>query len=274
MQQIINFIIRFKNFLLFLLLFCIALTFTILSHSYHTSKFINSANFFTGGFYESFHHINRYLDLNTQNDLLSEENRNLRDALYNNAATSDSIFTDTASYDHNYKVFTAKVIKNSYNIANNIITLNKGYSDSIQQDFGVISSKGIIGIVEKTSANYASVLSILNTTSRISAQLKKTNHFGTLIWEADSPAFIKLIDIPKIAPVQVGDTIITSGRSFIFPKGVPIGTVNDFNLDRAENYFEIRIKLFNDMTNLEHVYIIENLGSKEIKNLLNDSADE
>ncbi|AUS05765.1 rod shape-determining protein MreC [Pseudotamlana carrageenivorans] len=274
MQQIINFIIRFKNFLLFLLLFCIALTFTILSHSYHTSKFINSANYFTGGFYESFHHINRYLDLNTHNDLLAEENKNLRDALYNKVLTTDSTFIDTASYERNYKVYTAEVIKNSYSISNNIITLNKGYSDSIQQDFGVISSKGIIGIIENTSANYASVLSILNTTSRISAQLKKTNHFGTLFWEGDSPAFIKLIDIPKIAPVQAGDTIITSGRSFIFPKGVPIGTISHFNLDRSENYYEISVKLFNDMTNLEHVYIIESLGAEEIKNLLNDNADE
>ncbi|MDO6760759.1 rod shape-determining protein MreC [Tamlana sp. 2_MG-2023] len=274
MQQIINFIIRFKNFLLFLFLFCIALTFTILSHSYHTSKFINSANFFTGGFYKSFHHISRYMNLNSQNDLLAEENRALRDLLYNTESLDDSTYIDTASYKNDYRVYSAQVIKNSYSITNNILTLNKGKKDSIQQDLGVISSKGIIGIIEKTSANYSSVLSILNTTSRISAQLKKTNHFGTLVWEGVSPEYIKLIDIPKIAPVQPGDTIITSGRSSIFPKGIQIGIVNDFKLDQTENYYEVQVKLFNDMTDLEHVYIIENLHTEEIKSLQRESADE
>ncbi|MBU2949113.1 rod shape-determining protein MreC [Tamlana agarivorans] len=274
MQQIINFIIRFKNFLLFLLLFCIALAFTILSHSYHTSKFINSANYLTGGFYESFHHISRYLDLNDQNDLLAEENRALRDLLFNQSVLGDSTYIDTASYNTDYRVYSAQVIKNSYSITNNVLTLNKGKVDHIQQDYGVISSKGIIGIIEKTSTNYSSVLSILNTTSRISAQLKKTNHYGTLVWEGLSPEFIKLIDIPKVAPVKPGDTVITSGRSSIFPKGVQIGVVNDFKLDQTENYYEVQIKLFNDMTNIEHVYIIENLNSEEIKSLQRESTDE
>ncbi|KAB1068801.1 rod shape-determining protein MreC [Tamlana haliotis] len=274
MQQIINFIIRFKNFLLLLLLFCISLALTILSHSYHTSKFINSANIVTGGLYESFHHIHKYVDLNTQNDMLAEENRKLRLKLLNPVVFSDSTYIDTASYADNYRIYNANIIKNSYSLTNNILTLNKGAVDGIKQDLGVISSNGLVGIIDKSGKHYSRVLSILNTSTRISAQLKKTNHFGTLIWKGGSPEYIKLIDIPKIAPVQPGDTIITSGRSSIFPKGVPIGVVNDFELDQSENYFEVNIKLFNDMTNLEHVYIIENLHSKEINNLTNGTSDE
>jgi rod shape-determining protein MreC len=83
----------------------------------------------------------------------------------------------------------------------------------------------------------------------------------------------QLTDIPKNAPVVIGDTIITSGRSAIFPKGIPVGTVADFKLDAAENYYDINLKLFNDMTNLGHVYIIENIDSSEINELLN-SGDE
>ncbi|WP_194766812.1 rod shape-determining protein MreC [Tamlana sp. I1] len=274
MQQIINFIIRYKNFLLFIFLFCISLALTILTHAYHTSKFINSANYLTGGFYGSFHHISRYFSLNSQNAILAEENKELRALLYNSETDIDSTYIDTVSYDRAYRIYSANVIKNSYALTNNILTINKGENDSIKQDFGVISSKGLIGIIDRTSGNYSSVLSILNSTSRISAQLKKTNHFGTLVWEGNSPQYIKLIDIPKIAPVVVGDTIITSGRSFIFPKGVPIGTIKDFELDRAENYYKLRVELFNDMTNLEHVYIIENLAANEIDNLLNETGDE
>src|SRR5690606_10899895 len=138
------------------------------------------------------------------------------------------------------------------------------------QDFGVITDKGILGIVDQTSAGFATVLSILNSNSKISAQLKKTNHFGSLVWDGKSPNITQLVDVQKIAPVAVGDTIITSGRSSIFPKGILIGTINDFKLDQSENSYIIDIKLFTDMTNLEHVYVIENVNLPEIKSLLSN----
>lgn len=271
MQQIINFIIRNKNFLLFLLLFGFSLLFTIQSHSYHKSKFINSANFLTGGIYNSVNNISGYFNLKSQNQILSEENSRLRSLISNTEIETDSIFTDSISFGKPYRFYTSNVIKNSYSLNNNILTINKGKKDSVKQDFGVISSKGIIGIVDKTSSNYATVISILNTTSKISAQLKKTNHFGTLTWDGKDPKFAQLVDIPKIAPVSKGDTIITSGRSSIFPKGIRVGVVEEFILDQAENYYEINIKLFNDMTNIEHVYIIENVDKKEITNLLSSN---
>lgn len=271
MQQIINFIIRNKNFLLFLLLFGISLLFTIQSHSYHKSKFINSANFLTGGIYNSANNVSGYFNLKSQNHLLAEENRRLRSLLRNSGIETDSVFIDSLTFGKSYRFFSANIIKNSYALNNNVLTLNKGTNDSIKQDFGVISSKGIIGIIDKTSGNYATVISILNTTNRISAQLKKSNHFGTLTWDGKDSKLTQLIDIPKIAPVSIGDTIVTSGRSSIFPKGVRVGIVEDFKLDQAENYYEINVRLFNDMTNIEHVYIIENTNKAEINNLLSNN---
>lgn len=272
MQQIINFIIRNKTFLLFLLLLSLSFAFTIQTHSYHKSKFINSANFLTGGVYNSVNNISEYLNLKTQNALLTEENKRLRTLLYNTKNIHDSMQQDGTLINSPYHFTTANVIKNTYSAPTNILLLNKGTKDGIKEDFGVITTKGIVGIVDNTSKHFATIISILNTTSKISAQLKKTNHFGTLTWNGKSPYFSQLVDIPKIAPVKVGDTIITSGRSSIFPKGIPIGTIHDFKLDAAENYYEINIKLFNDMTNIEHVYIIENKDVPEITNLLKSSG--
>lgn len=273
MQQIINFIIRNKNFLLFLLLFSISIVFTIQSHSYHKSKFINSANFLTGGVYNSVNNISDYFNLRSQNNLLSEENRHLKSLLYNQA-TKDSVYIDSLSFNDKYRFTSANIIKNSYALPDNVLLLNKGKNDSVFEDFGVITSKGILGIVNKTSKNFATVISILNTTSNISAKLKKTNHYGSLKWNGKNPRITQLVDIPKIANFKTGDTIVTSGLSSIFPKGVPIGTVNDFKLDNTENYYEINVLLFNDMTNIEHVYIIKNINLPEIKNLLNGISNE
>ncbi len=265
MQQIINFIIRNKTFLLFLLLFTISIFFTIQSHSYHRSKFISSANFLSGGLYSSFNNISQYFNLKEDNQVLIDENNKLRSILYNsdNHNLIDTITTQQ------YSFISATVIKNSYSSTNNSLTINKGEKDGIRQDFGVISSKGLIGIIDNTSNGYARVISILNTNSRINAQLKKTDHFGTLRWDAKSPQIVQLVDVQKIAPVAIGDTIITGGRSTIFPKGIEIGTIESFKLDDSEDFYEINVNLFNDMTNIGHVYIINNHDSEEILNLEN-----
>lgn len=270
MQQIVNFIIRNKTFLLFLFLFSISILFTVQSHSYHKSKFINSANVLTGGVYNSFNNISEYFALKSQNEILSEENNRLKSILFNNKTQLNPSYIDSLTFNELYKFTSAQVIKNSYNLTNNVLLVNKGFKDSIKQDFGVITDKGILGIVDQTSKNYATVLSILHSKSNISAQLKSSNHFGTLKWDGKSPQYTQLIDIAKNAKLKKGDTIITSGRSSIFPKGVNIGVINDYKLDPSEDSYIINIELFNDMTNIEYVYIIENIDLPEIKNLLNE----
>jgi len=269
MQQIVNFIIRNKSFLLFLILFSFSVLFTIQNHSYHKSKFVNSANFLSGGIYNSVNSISQYFDLKSHNLLLQEENNRLKSIVFNTDQNLDSSYSDNLKYTSTYKLTPAIIIKNNYTFSNNILLIDKGQRDSIQQDFGVITSKGILGIVDHTSNKYATVLSILNTKSKISAQLKKTNHFGTLSWNGKSPEIVQLGDIPSKAILGIGDTIMTSGRSAIFPKGIPIGVIAGFKLDAAEDFHEINVTLFNDMTNIEHVHIIQNIDRLEIDNLIN-----
>ena len=269
MQQIINFVIRNKTFLLFLLLFGVSIGLTIQSHSYHKSKFINSANFITGGIYEGASGISDYFNLRSQNDILLEENNQLRSQLLNQneAIATNSSFIDTMSYQGQYRVQSAKVINNNYSASKNYITLNKGEKDSIKEDLAVITSKGIVGIIDNTSNGYSRVLSILNTKSSINAQLKSTNHIGSLEWDARSSEMVQLSDISKFAPVKEGDTIVTGGQSSIFPQGILIGTIDSFVLDISGDTYTVQVKLFNDMTNLGHVYIIENLDREEIQQL-------
>jgi rod shape-determining protein MreC len=274
MQQIINFVIRNKTFLLFLLLFGISIAFTIQSHSYHKSKFINSANFITGGIYKKANGINQYFNLKEENQILVEENKKLKSLLFNIVSdTLNDISIDTSNFDTPFKLIAAKVYNNDYSNTDNYLTLSKGKKDSIRQDFGVITSKGIIGIINNTSTNFSTVLSILNTKSRINAQLKNSNHIGSLIWNAKSPEFTQLTDISKFAPIKIGDTIVTGGQSSIFPKDIPIGEIESFTLDIGGDTYTVQVRLFNDMTNIGHVFIIENLYAEEIKSLENASNE-
>lgn len=272
MQQIINFLIRNKNNILFLLLLAFSLFLTIQTHSFQKSKFISSANFFTGGVYSWTSDMESYFHLEQHNQRLLEENKTLRTQLANFEQNMDSLEAmDSLSLEEGYEFQTAEVINNNHGKINNYITINRGKEDGLTRDMGVVTSEGIVGIVENLSDQYATVISILNSNSRINAQLSKSNHFGTLVWNGEDPNVVQLTDIPGLAPVAKGDTIITGGRSHIFPKGIPVGEVEDYTLDQSESYYTIDIRLFNDMTNIGYVYLIENKNKEEVIELENIS---
>ncbi len=268
MQQIINFLFRNKHSLLFLFLLFLSLIFTIQSHSYHKSKFVSSTNFLSGGLYNWRHSINDYFRLQKENERLLEENELLRNQL--SAISIDSMssrYLDTVSFNKPYTYIKSRVIKNDYSKTDNYILINKGSNDSIKPDMGVITDKGIVGIIENTSKNYSRVISILNSNSRINAGLKKSNQYGSLIWDGKDPNVVQLETIPRQALLKEGDTIITNGRSTIFPRGIGIGTIVNYKLDQTKSYYQIDVKLFNDMTDIGFVYSIENSATEEIKSL-------
>lgn len=275
MQQIVNFLIRNKNNILFFLLLVFSLFLTIQAHSFQKSKFISSANFFTGGIYSWTSEMKLYFNLEEYNKRLLEENKNLKTKLATFIDTTKAQeFTDSTLYKEIYKYQIAEVINNNYAKMDNYLTINRGSKAGLEPDMGVVTSKGIVGIVEHVSPNYATVISILNSNSKINAQLSKTNHFGSLVWDGKDPNVVQLIDVPKLAPVKKGDTIITGGRSLIFPKGIPIGLIKDYSLDLSESYYTINVKLFNDMTNIGYVYLIENTNKEEVSELQNQTKDE
>ncbi|TVZ52170.1 rod shape-determining protein MreC [Dokdonia sp. Hel_I_53] len=274
MQQIINFLIRNKHFLLFAFLVLLSLTFTVQSHSYHRSKAVNSANFFTGGIFKSVSSLQDYFKLKTYNKQLLEENARLRTYLENYVDSDIEIsnLTETTSpipIDSllQYEYIPAEVLNNNYSKTDNFITLAGGLKDSILPDLGVITSKGIVGVIDTSSENYTTVLSILNSNFITNAKLRSSEHFGTLQWDGRDPNMVQIIDMQQQAPVKLGDTIETSGKSAIFPKGIPIGTIENFELDPSKNFYTLSVRLINDMTNLGHVYVIKNHNKKEIKAL-------
>lgn len=266
MQQIIFFFIRNKNFLLFITLFLIALALTFQTHSFHNGKFVSSANFVSGNIYSARTDITQYFDLKKENEKLVQENNRLRTLLNELREHIPEASMDSSGIASKYIFTAARVINNNYSRTKNNITINKGLQDSLETDMGVISSKGVVGIINSTSQNYATIQSILNTNSQINAKIKNSNHFGSLIWDTKDPNIVQLVEIPRQAPLVIGDTVVTGGRSTIFPQGILIGSIVSFEQGREDSY-HIDIRLFNDMTNLNHVYVIRNQDAEEILTL-------
>ena len=271
MQQIINFIIRYKNFLLYIFLMIISLGFTIQSHSYHQSQFFNSSNWITGNVLEASNKVSTYFGLDQENQKLMDENKRLRELLFNQGG-SDSLLLD--SLQRTYTITTGRVIKNSFSNPRNYITIDKGKNDNVTEDMGVITSKGVLGIVENTSKHFATVQSILNEKSNINAKIKNTDHFGSLVWDMKRYDVVQLVDVPRLVSLTVGDTIVTGGMSSIFPEGLPIGTILKFDLNTSQSFYRIDVALFNDMTNVKNVYIVNNRYREEIEALEKQSESD
>jgi len=219
--------------------------------------------------------VSDYFSLKDENKILTTENAKLREQVYANsnefvAWSAENVTTDSLQYTYT----PAKVIRNSYTKSKNNLTIKGGKAQGIKPELGVVTTNGIVGIVQNVSNNYATVISILNTNSKINAKFLKSDHFGTLEWDTNQPNLVQLIDVPRLAPVTIGDTIVTGGRSTIFPEGIGIGKVASFEMDASGNYFVVQVALFNDMTSLSHVYVIENTHKTEILNIEQEAVTD
>lgn len=267
MQQILNILLRYKNFLIYISLLFFSIFFLSKRSFFHKS-FINQLSLSLSG---SVHSVKdrtiSYFNLVEKNQILRTENEKLKiyELIYLNQLLESS---DTINFP--FKTIGAKVLKNSYTNARNYLILDKGFKDGIYPEMGVISNDGVVGIVNETTENFSSVISILHKDIKLNVKFKKNLSFGSLLWEGGSPNKMKLIDIATINPVSIGDTIVTGGMSSYFPEGIPIGRVTGFIDTTSENFYDIDVELFSNLTQKKYAYIIENKTSEEIKGLENN----
>ena len=284
MQQIIDFIIRKKDVVVYLILLLFSLLLIINSNYFHKSKILLFSNSITNYTFDKFSFFNEYFELKKINSSLIDENLFLKSRL---EKVSNNINIDSLN-NVIFKYKNAKVISNNLSSFKNHLIINKGINDGLKNEMGVINSTGIVGIINRTSKNYSSVMSILNIETKINAKVKRTSYFGTLEWDGLSNSYLLLNDIPETADIKVGDSIITGGMSLIFPDGINVGVVSEIintnkyndsllrlnnnngkylDLGFRENYLNIEVKLHTNMNNLNNVYVIESLNREEFKNI-------
>lgn len=208
-----------------------------------------------------------YLHLDKAVQELREENAKLRTQL-ETYGFSDEVNLDTVNFDSAQFIYIgADIINKTILGNNNNLTIDKGKKDGVERNMGVVSPRGIVGIVTNVTEEYAGVMTILHQESRISASIKRTGYFGSLVWDGKNPTKGALETLPRHASIQYGDTIQTSGYSNIFPPGIMIGTVEHFELEEGANNYTVRVELANDISNLQQVYVIQNKKSGQLQEL-------
>jgi rod shape-determining protein MreC len=293
MGQLLQLIARNGGFFTFLLVEAFCFYVTVQYNTKQNAIFTHSMGLASGDVLEKRQQWLGYLYLKQRADSLSNENKKLiadlalvraiqvplRDTFF--TLQLDSIRRDDSTLLHKiarpqYEFIAAKVIGNSINSANNWLYINRGSNDGLRPDMGVVTGAGIAGIVRHVDPNFSAVMSVLHREAKISVSLKKEKALGSLVWDGSDPSVMTLKFVPKHFVVKVGDEIVTSGYSEMFPKGIPVGWVASEPIPDKENqYFWImQVRLSQDMSSISDVYVVDNIFQTELDYLKQKVKDE
>ncbi len=277
MKEIIKLILKYHFTIIFILLEVISFSLIVLHNNYQRTVFSGYTASFFGAISSIVTTVDDYFYLKVTNDKLVAENTDLRNKIeelkaINREIQTDTLWQDIDSISTDYIYKTAEIINSSFNKTKNYITIDKGTQEGINSEMAVCSGDGVIGIVERVSRHYAKVLPLINANLRVSAKIKKNGYYGSLQWDGSDYRYSFLNDIPFHVNAEVGDTIVTSGFSSIFPEGKLIGFVESVNKETA-NFLTIKVKLATDFKKISDVYVIANTRKQEQQQLEGNSYE-
>ncbi len=274
MNELFGFIVRHSKWLVFAFFVTISCTLLFNDDPYRRHVFMTSAGRMAATVYKGANNVTSYFDLREINGDLNRRNAELQAEIVRMQETIDRLreqnFTDTLTLDSGVRHFdfiVAHVINNSISHPFNYLTINKGSSDGIKPELGVIDRNGVVGIVSTTGAHSARVISLLNPHFRLSCKIKRSDYFGSLVWDGANPSEALLEELPRHTVFEPGDTIVTSGYSAVFPSGLPVGVIIGADTDRNQNFFTLRVRLLADFTTLGNVQVVINNQAEEIRAL-------
>lgn len=280
MRNLLAFLAKYNHWFVFILLEVISFALLFRFNSFQGSVFFSSANAVAGKVYEYQSAVTTFFSMSQNNKRLSERNLILEQeirALSEHIARTNGDSLILNEYQKKvltgFRLIPAKVISNSLDKDNNLITLDKGKADGIHEDMGVACGMGVVGVVYMASDHYSIVIPIINKNSNISVTIKKRGYFGFLHWK-NGPADIAYIDdVPRHARFALGDYVVTNGYSSIFPPGIMVGKIlHVFNSSDGLSY-RVQLRLSTDFGNLRHVCVIDNSMLKDKAMLLKAAQD-
>ena len=280
MRNLLAFIAKYNQWFLFVILEVICAVLLFRYNSYQGSVFFSSANVAAGKVYEFDAQAKSFFSLTKVNEQLTQRNLYLEEQVKELTERMVELTNDTNYIKRSqlemlssYKLIPAKVITNSINQRDNLITLDKGSDDGVRVDMGVACGNGVVGIVYMVSKKYCVVIPVLNSHSNISVAVDKRGYFGYLHWLGRRPDKAYVNDIPLHAKVLPGDQVVTSGYSSIFPPGLQVGKVLYVFKSLDGLSLQLQVRLSTDFSTLRDVCIIDDAKMKERIDLMRAAQD-
>ncbi len=261
MGELVDFFVRSRNFILFVLLEVLCFYFIINTSNYWSVTYFNTSNRYAAQVLAWSNAANDYASLREVNADLALENQRLNTQLtkllQSKPAAPAEYQADSAFADR-FKFTVAKVIDNTTQFADNYITIDKGTDDGIRPGMGVISPTGVVGNVKVCNKHFSVITSILHSEFLVSSKLTKANEIGSAKWDGVDPHLMKLDAIPRYKPVSKGDSVVTSEFNSTFPPGILVGRVRTVGVQPNQTFYDITFDLATNFSNLSFVYVVNN----------------
>lgn len=210
--------------------------------------------------------VRYYTSLKQANQSLAEENFRLSEQLRAYKAFEAAQEYAVKQDFEDFIGIPAAIIKQSTNTQHNYIIINKGSEDGVRPESGIVSSNGVVGVVDAVMEHYSYAISFLNTSISISSRIGQDGDVGALTWSGGSSAKGVVHNIPVQSKFEKGDTLWTSGYSSIFPAGIPLGVLGDSRVIDGVT-LDIDVNLFQNPSSLRFVKVLVNEGADEIEDL-------
>ena len=280
MRNLLEFLAKYNHWFVFLILEVVSMVLLFQYNSYQGSAWFSSANAVTGKLYEWDANVETFFSLTKVNQELTQRNayleqevQKLSDSLVSVTKDSSIYHRDQIALLRNYRLIPAKVVANSVDKPGNLMTIDKGSADGIHKDMGVISGTGVVGIVYLVAEHYAIVIPVLNTKSNISCMIQNRGYFGYLRWKGGVSDLAYLEEVPRHAHFKLGDYVVTSGYSAVFPPGVRVGRIlHVFNSADGLSY-RVQLRLSTDFARLRDVCVIDDAAMKERLEIMRAAQD-
>lgn len=280
MRNLLEFLAKYNHWFVFLILEVVSMVLLFQYNSYQGSAWFSSANAVTGKLYEWDANVETFFSLTKVNQELTQRNAYLEQEVQKLSDSLVSVTKDSSIYHRdqfallrNYRLIPAKVVANSVDKPGNLMTIDKGSADGIHKDMGVISGTGVVGIVYLVAEHYAIVIPVLNTKSNISCMIQNRGYFGYLRWNGGVSDLAYLEEVPRHAHFKLGDYVVTSGYSAVFPPGVRVGRIlHVFNSADGLSY-RVQLRLSTDFARLRDVCVIDDAAMKERLEIMRAAQD-
>ena len=274
MERLFNFVYQYRAFFTFLALEVFCAWLIVENNQYQGAKYFNSSNRVAAAINGFAHGVREYFSLRQINSDLALENAELRTKLEEGQRKLNALSPAPPKVSSRFTFTSAKVVNNSVDMFRNFITIDKGKDDGIAAGMAVISGHGVVGKIKSVSAHYAVMISLLNIDEHVSSVIKSSGYFGTAQWDGVDPRIIQLRYIPRHVVLHVGDSVVTSGFNAVFPEGIPVGVIKEFNLREEALFYDIKVELAQDFRKLAFVEVVKSTLKPEVDALERSTIPE
>lgn len=265
MQNLIDFIIKFKEYITFLALVIISMSMISMGDVSQIGGFRTFLVGVFSVFTETFDIIPNPSAMKNENNAMRELNLTLSNEVMQTRRSvieSENLKGLLGLKEQNqYNYIPANVIGRTTVEMRSYFLIDKGYKAGVNVGMSVRTAANLSGIVSGCTSHYSIVETLTNRDIKIHSKLTKDGTDGLITWEGGQNFLLK--NIPTATDIRIGDDISSSNVISRFPPDIPIGKVKSISQKQGDLFSHIEVEPYMDISKVQQVFVIKTISDPE-----------